>query len=398
MKTICFFAISQYGHILPTLNLARALVEERYRVLYFCDNQFKKYIEGTGAIHVADGSAADIERFSQDSTLTAIEVNVFAGKTIQSRLRNMLADMQIDLIIYDTYAFWGKEIAVSRCIPVAASIATMAYDEQILSDNRYGFFEGEDLYRQYLPPLEIPLKVMSVQSRFIAKKADMANFKLLDLICGKERLNFVYTSRLIQFNDERFDNSYCFLGASFPQEKPEAWMDELPDKPWIYISKGTVFNKAEDFIHLCIKIASAFPMNIIISLGKGIPVERFTNNTPPNITIKSFIAQSKVLERSRMFITNGGMSSVNMALYYGVPMVILPDGSDDFANARRIEELNAGVFIPPADRSEKSLRNAFERVLGDRAMREACRCLSKDLQSVSSMRPAVEAIRSLLEI
>ncbi|MFD0473253.1 nucleotide disphospho-sugar-binding domain-containing protein [Nonomuraea thailandensis] len=71
---------------------------------------------------------------------------------------------------------------------------------------------------------------------------------------------------------------------------------------------------------------------------------------PDNVIARRFVPQTEVLERAALFVTHGGMNSVNEAMYAGVPMLVIPQGADQPLVARRVVQLGAGLAISPATR------------------------------------------------
>lgn len=55
--------------------------------------------------------------------------------------------------------------------------------------------------------------------------------------------------------------------------------------------------------------------------------------------------QVKVLQDVDGFISHCGMNSVNESLYYGVPLVLFPQQSEQVLVCRRAAELGAGFVL-----------------------------------------------------
>jgi UDP:flavonoid glycosyltransferase YjiC (YdhE family) len=59
------------------------------------------------------------------------------------------------------------------------------------------------------------------------------------------------------------------------------------------------------------------------------------------------------------------------ALYYGVPLVCVPQMMEQQANAARVAELGVGVRLEPEGLTADDLRTAVDTVTGDAAVRAA---------------------------
>ena len=80
-----------------------------------------------------------------------------------------------------------------------------------------------------------------------------------------------------------------------------------------------------------------------------------------------------MLDRCHAVVTHGGSGSFLGALRYGVPMVVMPLGADQEANADQVARSGAGLKILTHDLDD-SLRPAVVDVLEDSTYRdEVCR-------------------------
>ena len=66
---------------------------------------------------------------------------------------------------------------------------------------------------------------------------------------------------------------------------------------------------------------------------------------PENFIVKNSVDQISVLQTADVFITHCGMNSVNESLYFGVPMVLFPQHSEQRIVADRVAELGAGIKL-----------------------------------------------------
>ena len=60
---------------------------------------------------------------------------------------------------------------------------------------------------------------------------------------------------------------------------------------------------------------------------------------PDNIYAYYFVPQIEVLQHADVFLTHCGMNSVNEAMALGVPMVAVPCWSEQFSNAKLVEDV-----------------------------------------------------------
>ncbi|XP_071491818.1 UDP-glucuronosyltransferase 2C1-like [Diadema antillarum] len=100
-------------------------------------------------------------------------------------------------------------------------------------------------------------------------------------------------------------------------------------------------------------------------------VWRYVGPTPANLgnntLISDWLPQSDLLghPRARLLIYHGGSAGVHEALYFGVPMVIMPLFGDQPANAAAVADRELGVVIDRSTITEDKFRKAVRQVLDD---------------------------------
>jgi MGT family glycosyltransferase len=87
------------------------------------------------------------------------------------------------------------------------------------------------------------------------------------------------------------------------------------------------------------------------------------------------VPQPEVLARAALFVTHGGVNSVNEALYAGVPMLVVPQGADQPLVASHVVELGAGLSIRTEDVNVEVVRALAQRLLDEPRFRAAASTL-----------------------
>jgi UDP:flavonoid glycosyltransferase YjiC (YdhE family) len=107
-----------------------------------------------------------------------------------------------------------------------------------------------------------------------------------------------------------------------------AWMDELTDKPIVYLSLGTSFNSRRR--HLFREVMDALadePLNLIVTVGRDLDPAEFAPS-PVNAHVERYVPVSLPFPRCDLVITPGGSGTIMAALGAGVPLVVMPVGAD----------------------------------------------------------------------
>ena len=336
------------GHVNPTLGMAKSLVDKGHTVDFILSDQWRKQVEYTGANFIP------YDNFPKEPT--ALDLRRLAFKAACDT--TIRIEGKYNCLIYEMLFFPGKSIADRLGIPAVRLFSTFALNDEIMKN--------------------IVATGGPLISLFKSKKvAKFLTNCLLGDVCVKEdnliseithntpKLNFVFTLREFQVDQANFpEQCYKFIGPSI-QGRIESPLPELDSfsTPLIYISLGSMLNNAMPFYKKCIKAFEYQPCTVIISVGKRVKISDF-GNISPNIKIFPFVPQLKVLERASLFITHGGMNSVNEALYFGVPMMVMPLATDQPTIAKQIERLNLGRIISRKDHPA-NIRDAAFSVLHD---------------------------------
>ena len=127
-------------------------------------------------------------------------------------------------------------------------------------------------------------------------------------------------------------------------------------------------------------------LNILLTVDLG--------QLPENVSLLEYVPQLELLPFADVFVTHGGWNSVNEALFHDVPMVVCPQGKDQFLNARVIDELGAGRAL--ADLSSDKLRAAVDAVRMDRRFRQRASELGATLRAAGGAARAADEIIRLL--
>ena len=163
------------------------------------------------------------------------------------------------------------------------------------------------------------------------------------------------------------------------------------DRPLIYISMGTVINDRPDFYGRCMDALENLNVDVIISCGNAINHEEL-GKLPDNIKVYSYVDQLDVLAKADAFITHCGMNSVSESLYMAAPMVLYPQTSEQYAVARRVTEINAGIMLK--DDSSEGIREAVEEILNNKSYGNAAAVCSADFRACPGAAGAAEFIEN----
>jgi MGT family glycosyltransferase len=208
-------------------------------------------------------------------------------------------------------------------------------------------------------------------------------------------LNIVYTSEMFQIQRSYFDASYIFTGPCYSERAVDAQFPLLKsaEKPIIYISLGSVtsYNSKTFFYQKCLQAFANSEYTVVMSVGKFIDIAEL-GNIPPNFIVSNYVPQMQVLQQASVFITHGGTNSTWEALIHKVPLVVFPQGGDQYLVANRVEELNIGVWVKQKNIVPLKLRSLVEQIIKDEKIRSNIDLLSDSLITSGGTQKAVDKI------
>ena len=358
MSKIVFFCIPAHGHTNPTLGVVRELVSRGHQVWYYSYNMLREKIESAGATFVSCDdydmeqslSLKDSARIGKNlafSTKILVDTTLSLDEMVCADMKRLAPDC----IVADSMAIWGKAVAKKLGIPFVCSTTTFAFNQHSAKIMKQS---AGDLFRMIMAMPKITKQIRRLQSKGYPVKS------ILDIIQNDDNTHtIVYTSPEFQPCSETFSDKYAFVGPSI---RPAVDRIEKKEQKMVYISMGTVNN---DMVPLYKQFLSAFEdtnYQVIMSVGSLTSVSEL-GTLPDNISVFPSVDQIAVLQKADVFISHCGMNSVSESLYFGVPLLMLPQTSEQAGVAERVSQLGAGIKLTGTDAA--SVINATEKILAD---------------------------------
>jgi hypothetical protein len=180
-----------------------------------------------------------------------------------------------------------------------------------------------------------------------------------------------------------------------PSGEAPTYLNE-PGSPWVLVTVSSA-PQAEEMILIrtALRALAAHPVRVLLTLSDGHAREEI-GSVPDNVRIERFVSHAAVLRNSRLVISHAGHGIVTKALYYGVPMVLVPWARDQPGVAARAAALGAAEVVPRHDLTELLLETAIARVLENPHYKESATRMSRHLQAYDSIATARLRIEKLL--
>jgi len=387
MARIAFFCIPAHGHTNPTLEVVKELTGRGHEVLYYSYKPFREKIEAAGAKFIAcDDFDAELRLTTEEAARLGSDLRLSTRVLVDTTLslddmvcREMEA-LRPDCIVADSMAVWGKAVAKKLGIPFVSSTTTFAFNQHSAKIMKQSF-------RELISMLLAMPKIQKDIKRLQAKGYPVKN--VLEIISNDDATEtIVYTSPEFQPCSETFSDRYAFVGPSI---RPAESMMEKTREKRIYISMGTVNNDMLPLYRNCIKALGDTDYQVILSVGSQVDSSAF-GTLPENVQVYAFVDQIAVLEKTDVFLTHCGMNSVSEALYYGVPLGMLPKTKEQEGVAERVRQLGAGILLE--DTSPESICSVVNTLLTDPGYREKAAEIAAGFRNCGGARAAADKIES----
>ncbi|MDO4623391.1 MAG: glycosyltransferase [Eubacteriales bacterium] len=396
---VAVVSLGAFGHINPTLSLVTELVKRGVRVTYFTTENFRKVIEPTGAKFVAMKSwMADNDKHNdtkeekkegeQEENVAAVVPFLFlneAGVFIDDILE-VLKEDRPDAIIHDFAGIAGTMAADVLKVPNIMIYTSYPSNE---SYSVSASFEGI--------PADHPMRVAADQiAEGYAAKYGCRKMTVKEIFDGQGDLNLVMVQKRLVPNNETFDDRFVFTGVQIGKRSTfGSWKAPDNGKPLLYSSLGTAFNNWPEYYPILFNAVKDLDINVFAALGAIDPAS--LTDIPDNVEVGQMVPQLDLLSQASVFITHAGMGGTGEAIYYGVPMIAIPQMDEQAITARQIEKNGLGfAFCDKNAITSESLKEAIVKLLEDPSYRNTAKEFSDDMKSLGGAAASADAVMKFL--
>ncbi|KAI9554594.1 hypothetical protein GHT06_019867 [Daphnia sinensis] len=147
----------------------------------------------------------------------------------------------------------------------------------------------------------------------------------------------------------------------------EKFVDDSGDAGCIIVSFGTYIKNSalpDDVRRLFLSTFARLPQRILWKWEDDKKIKH-NESIPSNVKLMSWLPQADLLghPKMRLFITHGGLISIQEAVYHNVPLIILPVLVDQPINAKKAQDDGYAIRLDWDNLTEEILFDAIQKIL-----------------------------------
>jgi MGT family glycosyltransferase len=389
MAHIAMVSIPAPGHVNPSLEVIRTLVERGHRVTYANDPAYADTVRGLGAEFVPCESTLPFhteESFTGDA-IDALTLFLDDAISMLPKLRAAYDDDRPDLFLYDIAGGAARVLAAQWGIPaVQLSPTFVAWDgyEEEMADSVAEMKadpRGADYYRR--------------SHEWLAGNG-MPTDESWEV---RPERGLVLVPRVLQPHADRVGPHFTFVGPCLA-ERPEqgGWTRPADVEKVLLVSLGSAYTDHPDFYRRCLEAFGDLPgWHVVLQIGSFVD-PAVLGEVPASVEIHRWVPQLAILEQADAFLTHAGMGGSVEGLWTGTPMIAAPQAVDQFGNADALVAAGVARRVDSATVTVAELREALLELTGSTEVARRSAAIRSELREDGGPVRAAELIEDALGV
>lgn len=191
-------------------------------------------------------------------------------------------------------------------------------------------------------------------------------------------------------NVQRMENVHIDTG----DERLPGWVESLREAPVVYVSLGTIFNQNRDVFLAILDGLRGEDGEVIVTVGlENDPA--LLGAQPDNVHVERFIPQSSLLPHCDVAINQGG-TAILPILANALPMLLVPQGANQFHNADACSEAGVARSLRPGEVTSDAVRRDVRALLDDVTYRDRASAVAREIAAMPGPDDGVHAVAALV--
>lgn len=361
LNSVCNIHFSSFLHVREIIALSSLSAENRctqhlrYRLFNLIGQMQGKEFRVTPIVYCGFGLVGHVLPFVRclkalqaalgEITVIGDEVTARLMKDVSSNV--IPAPFASEQMLYDTAArrkIWSEVEQEAMTLLESTLTGTKI---QVLIADQFSVWAYQYGKKHKIPVVELRSSFFNFENKIVEHLMFESELNFASIPQELESCSDVYIKR----TDKRF----VYLGPCLRQSTTPFDISRFK-KSIVYISLGTTLYAAGkiDFFRNAINYFSTVPDTTVLMSVLDVYHDKVTQGivVPEHIIIKSSWPQVEVLQVASVFITHGGVGGVCEAIAAGIPMIIFPQGSDQFQLVAAAVNLGLGVQLSGSSHAE----------------------------------------------
>ncbi|MGW6776379.1 glycosyltransferase [Streptomyces sp. NPDC055037] len=368
---ILFSSTPAHGHLLPQLPLARAFRERGDDVVFLTAGGLAPVLAREGFDVLPAGPTMDVmvADFARRTGLTP------GGEPDPEVVAELFAGVRVDLTVDEALAAardWRPELIVTELADCVGPLVAAALDVPV----------ANLAYGPALPDDFATAMDANVASRYAAHGVTPrpAAHYLDTCPPAMQQDGWQPPAGRLALRPEPHGQTPA--GQSPSDRAGTAAPADPQRRPRVLVTFGTVFS-APEVLSPILRELSKEDMELRVTLGLTASAEDFDVDHD-RVTFVGFTPLSELLRDTDLVVAHGGAGTTLGTLAAGIPMVIAPQGADQFIQADRVAAAGAGLGLPGDTATPEGVAKAASAVLADQGFRAAARTVADQIAAMPS--------------
>ncbi|XLS30499.1 glycosyltransferase [Flavobacteriaceae bacterium M23B6Z8] len=391
-------------HVLTFVPIVSNLVNRGHKIVWISTNRFQSTIQDTGASFVS--MMEDQDQLPLDYSYEQKKYPVKSGSCILKTRRKILKDFQsrtqpIMNLLERVLSFFTPDLYLSDSLSYGTFLTAEKYKKPNIVVHTSPYLLPESYHLSFcgkIPFLEkllgsfgsriasflfkkLILKDVLVHINQVRQNIDLYPFK--DLYKDMHSLSKeVLITSLAPLENGSFHTPANFqyvgplLETSQTVFREPDWWNELDEcRPVILINQVSI---VQDPSELILPLVHAMKDEYVLFVVY--PVVKKLKNLPDNVRTLSSVPLANILPKTDLLITNGSCDTIQMALAYGVPMIIADNLEGNKHENYPVQHYGAAIHLKNKTLSGDHLKNTVLEILQDRKFKVCANSLQKHIR------------------